>query len=145
MNNSTLRWAHQRSCTSQSRISLKATVKRSVPEGEKWHVCRESLWCVKSWHLPLLQLINFSTRSRETGKNPSGFLSLPHIKRHRIVKLTHISSLTLLFSGEFRGVDMLTTCYFTDDTCLLTQPLIITCEVQSDMTEVGFWCLKTNS
>lgn len=68
MNISTFRWAPQRSCTSHSRISLKATVKRSVPEAEKWHVCSESLCCVKSWHLPLLQLISFSTRSRRTGR-----------------------------------------------------------------------------
>lgn len=101
MNISTFRWAPQRSCTSHSRISLKAMVKRSVPEGEKWHVCSESLCRVKSWHLPLLQLISFSTRSRRTGENPSGFLGLPHIKQHSIVKLIHNSFINSIIFSRF--------------------------------------------
>lgn len=55
----------QRPCTSHSRISLKATEKRSAPEGEKWHVCTESLCWQKSWNTPLVDLISFSTRSNK--------------------------------------------------------------------------------
>lgn len=61
--------SHQNPRTSHSTISLKATLRRSFPDGEKWHICSESLCCRKFWNCPVVDLIIFSTRSeRPLGK-----------------------------------------------------------------------------
>lgn len=84
--------AHQRPFTSHSRISLWATEKRSVPEGEKRHVCSESLCCEKSWNLPLVHLISFNTRSRRTTKGQaSGRISVANIREPCVVSGRHVT------------------------------------------------------
>lgn len=57
---------HQSPRTSHSMISLKATLRRSFPDGEKWHICSESLCCRKFWNCPLVDLIIFNTLSERS-------------------------------------------------------------------------------
>lgn len=57
---------HQSPRTSHSMISLKATLRRSFPDGEKWHICSESLCCRKFWNFPFVDLIIFNTLSERS-------------------------------------------------------------------------------